>query len=143
MTRGKATFWLVLGFTFAVIDAWLSMQAAFGFISPRNLLQFAAAAMVGLLFTLFAVLAEPLHLRKSALGFMFWLIMLALDVATSMVCAVWYGQFGHAFSMQINFAEITFDPSNWQVSSIYLGLVAVTAAFCIKFGQAIDFFLSE
>lgn len=130
-------FWLCAGFTFAVIDAWLSMQAMFGILNPQNPIQWLVAVVIGLLFTLFAVLSEPLELRESWAGLLFWLAILAIDVATSVLCAIWYGLLGHSFSQRIDLSQIVFDVGNWHATSVYVVFVIITAAMCIQFGRAI------
>lgn len=143
MTQAGAGFWLIGGLVVSVGDAWLSMQAMFGIINPRNALQWIAAIAAGLAFTLFAVLAEPLRLRRTARGAMFWLVMVLCDVATSVLCAIWYGQFGQPFDSRIDTSRMSFDITYWQVTGAYVLLVALFAYGCIQFGRAIEFFFSK
>jgi hypothetical protein len=143
MSRKSAVIWAIGGVPVAAIDAWLSMQAMFGILNPRNFLGFAVAFAAGIFFTAFAVLSETFGMRRKPFGFLAWTLILVVDMGTSILCAIWYGQFGNPFSRRIQISEIRFDPDNWIYSGIYIAFVVAFAWGCIQLGRAFETLLNS
>jgi hypothetical protein len=143
MNHRTATVWIVAGVPVAIIDAWLSMQAMFGILDPRNFLSYTVAVVSGMFFTTFAVLSETFGMRKNILGLLAWVVLFIVDMSTSVLCAVWYGLFGHPFSQRIQISRIRFDPSHWPLTSIYIAFVVLAALGCIQLGRAFETLLER
>jgi len=138
MKKKNAVIWIVLGMPVATIDLWLSIQAMFGILDPGNFLGYVVVVIAGAFFTTFAVLAEVIGMRDKAFGLLFWFIIFVIDMATSGLCAIWYGQFGYSFSTRIRLSGIHFEASDWVTTSMYLVAVVLAAGGCIQLGRAFD-----
>jgi len=143
MSRRSAAFWVILGVPISILDAWLSMQAMVGILNPGNLVGYATAAVSGMFFTSFAILSEVLSMRKTTFGMLSWLLIFLFDIATSTLCAIWYGLLKHPFSQRIRLSEIHYDPGNWALTVIYVGVVILAAWGCIQLGRAFDLLLER
>ena len=143
MTKGTAAFWLMVGLLLAFVDASLSLQAMFGLLVPRNLIQWAATAILGLFLTVFVVVAEMRKMRKTALGALIWFVIFAFDMATNALCAIWYGQLHHSFRSRIRLQELHYTPGNWVFTTIYVLTVVICLAGCIQLGRAFNTLLKD
>lgn len=151
MSRGFAIGCIVAGAPIAVIDAWLSMQAMFGILDPRNFLSYAVAIFGGMFFTAFIVLSEAFgkrrdwfaHIGRKFPGFAIWLTLFLVDTGTSILCAIWYGLLGYSFNTRIEISELTYKPGNWPLTSIYIAFVVVSLGCCILLGRAFETMLEK
>lgn len=141
--NGKAAiFWVVFGLPLVILDAWLSVQAMFGLLNPHNPIMWAATILVGLFFTVFVVGAETAGMRRSMFGLFVWVIIFLIDMGTSMLCVVWYGQLHHSFKNRIILSDLRFAPGNWLFTLIYIILVIIALGACIQLGRAFKVLLS-
>ena len=166
MRREIAIGCIVAGIPIAIIDAWLSMQAMFGILDPRNFLSYTVAIFGGIFFTAFLVLSEASGKRKEWFGnaskklkeiiimlvlisidkvtrIMRWLVLFSVDTGTSILCAIWYGLLGNPFNRRIEVDQIKFDPNNWPLTSIYVVFVIVSLGCCILLGRAFESMLEK
>jgi hypothetical protein len=143
MSTTAARIWITAGLPITLLDAWLSMQAMFGLLAPRNPVMWVTAVVVGVFFTAFAVMAETLGMRRRLPGKLLWAVIFAVDMATSVLCAVWYGQLHHSFKSRIMVSQIHFVPGNWVFTFIYLMLVVIAAGGCIQLGRAFETLLKK
>ncbi|MFI5911294.1 hypothetical protein [Dactylosporangium sp. NPDC051541] len=137
MRHGAAIGWLVPGFVISIIDAFLSIQSMVGIMQPKNLIGMAAAIVVGMSLTVFAVLS-PLWASNTTSGAMHGVryTLLAVDIGTSVIGAIWYGVMGRPLDTTVHFAEIKFQPANWLVTLAFIAFVLIVAWCCHMFGRA-------
>lgn len=137
MTVNAAIGWLIPGFAITVVDAWLSIQSLTGIMQPRNPLAVIAAGLLGAALTVFAVISPVWGelIKRPAVQVVRYLL-LAADIATSIVGAVWYGVLGHKLDEPVDFHLMHFDLSNWFVTSLFVAVVVGVAFVCHKFGKA-------
>ena len=137
MSRGWAFGWLLPGFVISVIDAWLSVQSMVGILQPRNILAFAAAIVLGMALTAFAVLS-PIWTSEDSPMLLHGLkyLLVVIDVGTSVIGAIWYGLMGEPLNRTVHFEEMVFDPSNWFATALIVAFVIIVAWCCHMFGCA-------
>lgn len=139
MSDRSIIVWFVAGFFLSIIDAWLSVQSIFGLINPSNFLGYAAAVTVGACLTLFAIYVPIVRASNpSPLFAALWGVAFLIDIATSVIGAIWYGVLNQPLNSRIDLSMITFAPSNWQATLIFVAFVLIVAGCCYKFGQALN-----
>ncbi len=139
MSERLAVFILVLGVPLSVIDAWLSVQSIAGLMAPANLLGWTATVILGLGLTSFAILTPMFReaFRWGGVSLAVWILVIAGDVGTSCVGAVWYGQLGHSVHEPIDISAIAFDISNFGQTLGYVGFVVIVGTACLMLGEAL------
>lgn len=139
MSDRAIILWFVAGFPIAVVDAWLSVLAMFGLIEPTNAVEWLVAVTAGIAMTAYAIYVPIVRgSRTSPLLVLVWLLALGIDLVTSVIGVIWYGVLGEPLGSAVDFSEIYWEPSNWLVTSLFVGFVLALAAFCVKFGQALN-----
>jgi len=146
VSRRFATGCIVAGTPIAIVDAWLSMQAMFGFLVPHNLLSYTVVVFCGMFFTSFIVISEASGKRKEWFGDIShkflaaaaWVTIFLVDTGTSILCAIRYGMLGHPFNHRIEISKLVFKSSNWPMTSVYVAFVVVFLLGCILLGRAFE-----
>lgn len=138
MSNRWVTFWLWAGFPFVCIDAWLSIQSVFGIFDAVNPLGYTLAALAGAVLTGLSVYGPILYRERiTFLAVALWLIALAIDVASSILGAIWYVVIGQPLNSWINFAELRYEPANTSATVVAALVVLAVALACVMFGKAL------
>jgi hypothetical protein len=138
MSRTAALVWIPFGFIVSIIDCWLSIQSMFGMMNPANFMGYSAAVVVGVALTAFAIGAPIVRQAHSSVVFLFcWLLLVILDIGTSVIGAIWYGLLKHPLNSRIDIAGLRFDPGNWMNTAAFVAFVLIVAWCCVRFGKAL------
>jgi hypothetical protein len=138
ISRQAALFFLPLGFVCGAIDAWLSIQSLVGLTNPKGVLGYLTATIAGLALSGFAAFLPFIRSAfRSLLNTALYLVVLSVDVLTSIAGAIWYGALGHTFKTPIDLREIEISSGGWPSMAVYVIFVLVLTWLTYRFGQAI------
>jgi hypothetical protein len=139
MNRKVAIFWIPPGFIIVIIDAWLSIQSMAGIMHAVNIMGYVLAVIVGISLTTFSVFYPILKKDKPSLLLLAsWTFLMAADIGTSVVGAIWYVQLGNPLTKPVNLALLSFEPANFLTTLGYVLSVLVIAWCCVMFGKALN-----
>jgi hypothetical protein len=138
LSKEASIAWLLPGIFISVFDAWLSVQSMVGIMQPRNPLGFAAAIIFGTALTAFAVVSPLWAGRTDSVSLrVLRYFLLSVDIATSVVGALWYGMMHGNLRETVDFSRMEFDFANWFPTLVFVAVVLLVAWVCHMLGRAL------